>query len=82
MDDIVKQLQGLTSKLPHKDHLLIFEAVDMLKFFFGQMQMHSPKIDGNHFYRFNNGYPMTHCIGNNKEDAVKAAIQQKHSENK
>ena len=52
------------------------EAADMLEFFFGQMQMHSPKMDGQHSYRFKGGWPMTHCVGPNAEDAVRAAIQE------
>lgn len=30
------------------------DAADMLEFFFGQMQMHSPKMNGQHSYRFIN----------------------------
>lgn len=53
------------------------EAADMLEFFFGQMQMHSPDMGGNHSYRFRSGgWPMTHCKGSNAEDAVKSAIQE------
>jgi len=54
----------------------IDEAADMLDFFFGQMQMHSPKMDGQHSYRFHSGWPMTHCVGPTKEDGIKAAIQE------
>jgi hypothetical protein len=52
----------------------IDEAADMLEFFFGQMQMHSPKMDGQHSYSFRGGWPMQHCIGNSPEAAVRAAI--------
>jgi hypothetical protein len=52
------------------------EAADMLEFFFGQMQMHSPKMNGLHRWGFRSGWPMTHCIGPNAEDAVKAAIRE------
>lgn len=53
------------------------ELREMLDFFFGQLQMHSPKMDGNHSYRFRNGgWPMTHCVGPTAEAAVKAAIQE------
>jgi hypothetical protein len=56
---------------------LMQEAADMLEFFFGQMQMHSPKMDGQHSYRFRgSGWPMTHCVGPNAEDAVKSALQE------
>jgi hypothetical protein len=54
----------------------IDEAADMLEFFFGQMQMHSPKMDGQHSYRFRGGWQMTHCRGPNAEDAVRAAIRE------
>jgi hypothetical protein len=59
----------------HNDDLN--EAADMLEFFFNQMQMHSPKMNGQHSYRFRgSGWPMTHCIGPNAENAVKAALQE------
>lgn len=55
----------------------IDEAANMLEFFFGQMQMHSPKMDGQHSYRFRGGgWPMTHCVGPNAEHAVKSAIRE------
>lgn len=50
------------------------EAADMLEFFFSMMQMHSPKMNGQHSYRFRGGWPMTHCVGPSAEEAVKAAI--------
>ena len=53
------------------------EAADMLEFFFGQMQMHSPGMGGNHSYRFRSGgWPMTHCKGPSAEDAVRSAIRE------
>jgi len=53
------------------------DAADMLEFFFGQMQMHSPKMGGEHSYRFRSGgWPMTHCKGPNAEQAVRAAIEE------
>lgn len=56
---------------------LMQEAADMLEFFFGQMQMHSPKMDGQHSYRLRgSGWPMTHCVGPSAEDAVKSAIRE------
>ena len=54
----------------------VHDAADMLEFFFGQMQMHSPKMDGQHSYRFRGGWPMAHCKGPNAEAAVKSAIQE------
>jgi len=48
-----------------------------LDFFFGQMQMHSLKMDGQHSYRFrSSGWPMTHCKGPNANEAVKSAIEE------
>jgi hypothetical protein len=59
------------------------EAADMLEFFFSQMQMNSPQMNGQHSYRFRSGgWPMTHCKGPNAEDAVKAAIQEIKRERK
>jgi len=56
---------------------LMEDAADMLEFFFGQLQMHSPKMTGQHSYRFKSGgWPMTHCIGPNAEEAVLNAISE------
>lgn len=56
---------------------LMCSAANMLKFFFGQLQMHSPQMDGQHSYRFKSGgWPMTHCKGPNAESAVRAAIKE------
>jgi hypothetical protein len=53
------------------------DAADMLEFFFGQMQMHSPKMGGEHSYQFRSGgWPMTHCKGPSAEHAVRAAIEE------
>lgn len=51
-------------------------AADMLEFFFGQMQMHSPKMNGQHSYRFMMGWPMTHCIGSTAEEGVFNAMKE------
>jgi hypothetical protein len=41
------------------------------------MQMHSPKMNGQHSYRFRSGgWPMTHCVGPSEEDAVRSATQE------
>ena len=64
-------------RIQSQEDVLMQEAADMLEFFFGQMQMHSPKMDGQHSYRFRgSGWPMTHCVGPNAEDAVKAVLQE------
>lgn len=56
---------------------LLAETNEILEFFFGQMQMHSPQMDGQHSYRFNSGgWPMTHCKGPTAEKAVNAAIKE------
>ena len=56
---------------------LMIEAADILDFFFGQMQMHSADMGGNHSYRFRSGgWPMTHCKGPNAEQAVLSAIKE------
>ena len=53
------------------------EQHETLAFFFGQMQMHSPHMGGEHSYRFRSeGWPMTHCKGPNAEHAVKRAIDE------
>ncbi len=54
----------------------IDEAADMLEFFFGQMQMHSAKMDGQHSWRFRSGWPMTHCVGSDAQSAVRSAMQE------
>lgn len=59
------------------------EAQRMLDFFFGQMQMHSPDMGGNHSYRFrSSGWPMTHCKGPTAVDAVRAAMAEVEREKK
>ena len=51
-------------------------AADMLEFFFGQMQVASAKMDGNHYWRLSNGWPMgSSCRGSTKEEAIRFAIQ-------
>jgi len=71
-------LHGIVMRLRNYDECHdgdVDEAADMLEFFFGQMQMHSPDMGGQHSYRFRSGgWPMTHCKGPNAEDAVRSAI--------
>ena len=53
------------------------EQHETLAFFFGQMQMHSPHMGGEHSYRFRSGgWPMTHCKGPTAEIAVKRAVEE------
>ncbi len=59
---------------PGNSHDLL-AAADMLEFFLGQMQTHSPKMNGAHSYRFiSSGWPMDHCKGPSAEAAVEAAM--------
>jgi len=46
----------------------------IVEFFYDQLQMHSPKMDGKSTWRFRHGWPMTHCIGPTREKAVEAAM--------
>jgi hypothetical protein len=50
------------------------ETTEMLKFLLAQMQVCSPKMDGQHVWRFGNSWPMSHCVGPTPESAVQAAI--------
>lgn len=52
------------------------EAADMIEFFLRQLQMHSPKMDSQHSYRFRGGWPMTHAIGPSPEDGILAAMRE------
>ena len=70
MSDIVSRLRNY--KECHDGD--VDEAADMLEFFFSQMQMYSPKISGQHSYRFGTGWPMDHCKGPSAEEAVRAAM--------
>lgn len=70
---IIERLRNYDYKLPDADAQL---AADMLEFFFGQMQMHSPKMNGQHSYRFRMGWPMTHCIGQTAEEGVLNAMKE------
>jgi len=80
VDGIDDQPTGIVARLRNYDTRHdgdIDEAADMLEFFFGQMQMHSPDMGGQHSYRFrSSGWPMTHCKGPSAEAAVKSAIQE------
>jgi hypothetical protein len=74
--DIYKNSE-LAKVLVHssKDRLMQ-EAADMLDFLFGEMQIHSAKMDGRYLYRFRTGWPMNHLIGTRPEDAVRAAMRE------
>ena len=49
----------------------------LVEFFYGQMYMTSPKMNGQHTYRFRSGgWPMTHCVGPTAEAAVEAVMKE------
>ena len=51
------------------------EREELLQFLLGEMQMHSPSMDGQHSYRMRtSGWPWTHCKGPNAVEAIKNAI--------
>ena len=52
----------------------INKAADMLEFLLGQFQMHSPKMNGQHTWRFRPGWPMIDAIGRTPEEAIRAAM--------
>jgi len=72
-----KNYEMATVRVHSQKDRLMLEAAEMLQFFFGQMQMCSPKMDGQHSYRFKSGgWPMTHCKGPNAMEAVQAAVDE------
>ena len=75
MNEQEKTIVELLRDYDNCDDGVIDEAADMLEFFFGQMQNCSPYMDGQHVWRFRSGgWPMTHCRGPNREDAVRLAV--------
>jgi len=56
------------------DELKCLRAI--VAFFYNQLQMHAPMMDGNSTWRFRHGWPMTHCIGPTAEKAVAAAMEE------
>jgi hypothetical protein len=54
----------------------IIEKDKMLEFFLDQMKVWSPSMDGKNAYTFKCGWPMTHCVGPTREDAVKNAMKE------
>ena len=75
---IVAKLRYLSAVLGEdgEPNAVMAEAADMLEFFFDEMQMRSAKMDGQHSYRFRSGWPWTHCIGPNAEEAIRAAMRE------
>jgi hypothetical protein len=65
----------MSNKFDFRDH----EAADMLDFLLERFQMHSPKMDGQHSYRFrNNGWPMTHFVGKTVVQALRSAMNEEN----
>jgi len=55
----------------------IEDAADMLEFFMAQMQCPSIQMNGKHRFIFrSSGWPMTHCVGPNAEEAVMNVIKE------
>ncbi len=75
---IVAKLRYLSAVLGEdgEPNAVMAEAARMLEFLFDQMQMHSLKMNGQHSYRFRSGWPMTHCVGPNAEEAIRAALRE------
>jgi hypothetical protein len=75
---VSRPVEGIVMRLRDYDNCHdrdVDEAADMLEFFFGQMQMYSPDMGGQHSYRFRSGgWPMTHCKGPSAEDAVRSTM--------
>lgn len=54
---------------------VIDEAADMLAFLLERFQSYSPKMDGQHSWRFRNaGWPMTYFKGPSVEEAIRNAM--------
>jgi hypothetical protein len=51
---------------------------EILEFLLNQFQMHSPKMNGEHSWRFmSGGWPMIHAKGRSARDAVIACMRAK-----
>jgi hypothetical protein len=49
---------------------------EILEFLLNQFQMHSPKMNGQHSWRFMYGYPMTKAVGSSARSAVIACMKE------
>jgi hypothetical protein len=55
----------------------VAEQQELLAFFYGQMQMHSPSMNGQHPWRFRSGgWPMNHCVGASRQEAARNAADE------
>jgi hypothetical protein len=66
--EVINTINDLQESIKEKDK--------MLEFFFDQMKLWSPSMNGQHTYTFTHGWPMTHCVGPTREDAVKNAMKE------
>lgn len=74
---IVERLRELVPRntTPSVYGIALDEAADLLEAFFEQMQLHSPQMNGQHSWRLRgSGWPMTHCKGPTREDAMRAMV--------
>lgn len=76
--DIVACLRYLAVVFADNDEpvQVLKEAARMLEFLFDEMRPWSPKTDGSHRWSFRQGWPWTHCVGRNPEEAIRAAIRE------
>jgi hypothetical protein len=49
---------------------------EILEFLLNQFQMHSPKMNGQHSWRFMNDYRMKFAVGSSARDAVIACMKE------
>lgn len=66
--EVINTISDLQDSIKEKDK--------MLEFFFDQMKVWSPTMIGENAYTFKCGWPMTHCVGPTREDAVKNAMKE------
>ena len=54
---------------------------EILEFLLNQFQMHSPKMNGQHSWRFMNDYCMGKAVGRSAKDAVIACMKKQAKRN-
>jgi hypothetical protein len=70
--------EGIVARLRNYDACHdgdIDQAADMLDFFFASMQVCQPSKDGNHYWRFAPGWPLSSVNGKTPEEAVAKAME-------
>lgn len=62
------------------DFLIMKEPSDqeILEFLLNQFQMHSPKMNGQHSWRFMNDYCMKFAVGPSAKDAIIACMRKQN----